>query len=231
MSAFKADLFKRFAKVFEQTYTRFLDLQKAEAQAREAQIETALERVRSRSLAMHKSDEIEDVISLVFEKLRELDVKMDSACILTFNQVAKGHTVWAANPDLFSVLSTYVPYNDDPINKTIYDLREHGHDFIDEIWTFEEKNIMYEYFFEHTDWKYFPDDMKQMVFNFEGWGMTGPLLKHSATLLVSYSQKTYSKHEKEIIKRLGKVFEQAYVRFLDLQKAEAQTREDRKSVV
>ena len=33
------DIFKRFAKVFEQTYTRFLDLQKAEAQAREAQIE------------------------------------------------------------------------------------------------------------------------------------------------------------------------------------------------
>ncbi len=35
------DIFKRFAKVFEQTYTRFLDLQKAEAQAREAQIEAA----------------------------------------------------------------------------------------------------------------------------------------------------------------------------------------------
>ena len=29
---------KRFAAVFEQSYTRFLDLQKAEAQAREAQI-------------------------------------------------------------------------------------------------------------------------------------------------------------------------------------------------
>ena len=44
------DIFKRFAKVFEQTYTRFLDLQKAEAQAREAQIEAALEKVRSTSL-------------------------------------------------------------------------------------------------------------------------------------------------------------------------------------
>ena len=33
------EIFQRFAKVFEQTYTRFLDLQKAEAQAREAQIE------------------------------------------------------------------------------------------------------------------------------------------------------------------------------------------------
>ena len=39
----------RFGKVFQQTYTRFLDLQKAEAQAREAQIEAALERVRSKN--------------------------------------------------------------------------------------------------------------------------------------------------------------------------------------
>jgi len=51
------DIFKRFAKVFEQTYTRFLDLQKAEAQTREAQVENALEKVRSRTMAMHKSEE------------------------------------------------------------------------------------------------------------------------------------------------------------------------------
>jgi hypothetical protein len=38
-------IMKRFANVFEQTYTRFLDIKKAEAQAREAKIETALERV------------------------------------------------------------------------------------------------------------------------------------------------------------------------------------------
>gem|GEM_PF-5045602 len=47
-------------KTFEQTYTRFLDLQKAEAQAKESKIEVALEKVRSRSLAMHKSDELSD---------------------------------------------------------------------------------------------------------------------------------------------------------------------------
>ena len=45
-------LLERFAGVFDLTYTRFLDLQKAEAQAREAQIEVALERVRARAMAM-----------------------------------------------------------------------------------------------------------------------------------------------------------------------------------
>src|SRR5437868_53013 len=52
------DVFKRFAAVFEQTYTRFLDLQKAEAQVREAKIEAAMERVRSRAMAMHESNHL-----------------------------------------------------------------------------------------------------------------------------------------------------------------------------
>ena len=58
------DIFKRFGKVFEQTYTRFADLKKAEAQAREAQIQLALERVRARTMAMHNSDELAEASSL-----------------------------------------------------------------------------------------------------------------------------------------------------------------------
>jgi hypothetical protein len=55
-------IFKRFAKVFEQTYTRFLDLQKAEAQAREAQVELSLERIRSKVTAMQESSELLDIV-------------------------------------------------------------------------------------------------------------------------------------------------------------------------
>ena len=46
---------KRFATVFDQAYLRFLDLQKAEAQAKGSQIELGLERVRARAMAMQKS--------------------------------------------------------------------------------------------------------------------------------------------------------------------------------
>jgi hypothetical protein len=68
------DIFKRFAKVFEQTYTRFLDLQKAEAQARESQIEASLERVRSRTMAMQKSEELADAAYVLFQQLNLLGV-------------------------------------------------------------------------------------------------------------------------------------------------------------
>jgi signal transduction histidine kinase/ketosteroid isomerase-like protein len=66
------DIFKRFANVFEQTYTRFLDLQKAEAQAREAQIEAALEKVRSRTMAMQSSNELQETAAVLFNEFKKL---------------------------------------------------------------------------------------------------------------------------------------------------------------
>src|SRR5213075_508256 len=68
------DVFKRFRNVFEQTYTRFLDLQKAEAQAREAQIEAALERVRSRTMGMQKSHELLEAAALLYNELFKLGI-------------------------------------------------------------------------------------------------------------------------------------------------------------
>ncbi|NKQ99509.1 hypothetical protein GUJ74_24100, partial len=44
-------IMKRFASVFSLTFSRYQDLKKTEAQAREAQIQLALERVRARMMA------------------------------------------------------------------------------------------------------------------------------------------------------------------------------------
>ncbi|MBK6536348.1 MAG: hypothetical protein IPG09_00775 [Ignavibacteria bacterium] len=71
----KEQIFIRFASVIGQTYRRFLDLQKAEAQAREATIEASLERVRSRTLAMQKSDELAETAAVVFKQLISLGIE------------------------------------------------------------------------------------------------------------------------------------------------------------
>jgi hypothetical protein len=62
----------RFSKVFEQAYVRFLDLKKAEAQAREAKIEMALEKIRSRTMAMQHSDELPEAANLLFLEVQAL---------------------------------------------------------------------------------------------------------------------------------------------------------------
>ena len=73
------NLFKRFRNVFELAYRRFLDIEKAIAQAREAQIEAALEKVRSRSMGMQKSEELKDVIKIVYQQLTNLKINLDHA--------------------------------------------------------------------------------------------------------------------------------------------------------
>ncbi|MEH6772213.1 sensor histidine kinase [Maribacter arcticus] len=216
----------RFGQVFEQSYTRFLDLERAEAQAREAQIEAALEKVRSRSMAMQKSDELKAVVSEVFEKLKGLNIAMDAACIYTFTEGSKDRTEWVANPELLSAATAcHVPF----INATMYtefmDAWEQGQDFFIRLWTEDEKNAYWKLLFEHSDYKNYSDEVKKIVFDSPGWGVSGGISKNSATFLVSYSEKYFSEEENEIVKRFGKVFEQAYTRFLDLKKAEAQARE------
>ena len=76
------EILERFARVFDQTYTRFLDLQKAEAQAREAQIQLALERVRARTMAMQKSEELKEVIQLVYEQFVHLNIHIEHPVLL-----------------------------------------------------------------------------------------------------------------------------------------------------
>jgi signal transduction histidine kinase len=56
------NIFKRFTSVFEQTYTRFLDLKKSEKRAREAEIDLSLERVRSQVTAMQASSDLFDIV-------------------------------------------------------------------------------------------------------------------------------------------------------------------------
>src|SRR4030095_6019837 len=70
------ELLKRFGAVFEQTYTRFNDLKQAEAQAKEAHIETALEKVRSRSMGMQKSEELKEVIKIIYQQLSYLKINL-----------------------------------------------------------------------------------------------------------------------------------------------------------
>jgi hypothetical protein len=62
-----AEVLDRFARVFGQTYTRYRDLKKAEEQARESQIEAALERVRSKAMAMHSSEDLGLTVDTFFQ--------------------------------------------------------------------------------------------------------------------------------------------------------------------
>src|SRR5204863_5032023 len=68
------DIMLRFAKVFDLTYTRFNDLQKAEAQAREAVKQASVDRVRAEIASMRTTNDLERITPLIWNELKTLGV-------------------------------------------------------------------------------------------------------------------------------------------------------------
>jgi signal transduction histidine kinase len=217
------DIFKRFGKVFEQTYTRFLDLKKAEAQAREAQIEAALERVRSRTMAMHKSEELLDVITVVSEQLQHVGIKFGT---VSFGKNSSSFDMdfWVAAPDMTSPIKMYAPYTDIPIYNRLKEAYRERRNYFSDTFTAEETKIWNQHFIDHNP-ELFSEKSRGYLTSRPGMTRTTVLLKNVFLFLINYDFVTYSKEEIEIVIRFAKVFEQTYTRFLDLQKAEAQARE------
>ncbi len=67
-------ILKRFGHVFEQSYTRFLDIQKAEALAHEAIKQTSLDRVRGEIASMRTSEDLNRITPIIWRELKTLEV-------------------------------------------------------------------------------------------------------------------------------------------------------------
>ncbi len=218
-------LLERFASVFNLTYTRFLDLQKAEAQARESQVEAALERVRSRSLAMHKSSELNEVVALLFAKLGDLGISADGVNINIQVEGTRDFDSWLAEPGHSYATCFRVPYFNHSVIDDIYNTYNAKKDLLTKIYSLEEKRTFFTYLYQNTGFKYLPEERKQMILDAPRWEVSIAFAEKIALSLHSYSGRVFSERENEILIRFAKVFGQSYIRFQDLKKAEENAKE------
>jgi signal transduction histidine kinase len=207
----------RFAREFGGVYQRFLDLTKVEAQALESKVEAALEKVRSRSLAMHSSDELIDVASMLFAQMKDLGFFLENAVVLIIpSEDRKSQTHFTANPDFFSATKFEVPDTDHPVfqSRALQGNldREAARDFA-------------EFLLTKTDYRNVPHDLKRKFREAEAYNYIIAINKYSRIVLDSWSPREFTEFERTTLHRFGIVFEQAYTRFLDLKKSEEQTRE------
>ena len=218
----------KMGAAFDLAYKRFEDLQKAEEQAKEAQIEAALEKVRSRSLAMHKSEELQEVVLEVHEKFRELDISMESrvAVIVVFDEDSKNYNQWIASAD-FSDMYISTPYFKHRILDDFWKAKQEGLKFYSRDYSEDEKNSYFKSFFEISNYNRTAEieTQAEWVYDQKFYTYSPAFQKNSSVGLADFSGISLTEGEIEIIKRFAKVFEQAYIRFMDLQKAEAQARE------
>lgn len=215
------EIFKRFGKVFEQTYTRFLDLQKAEAQVRESEIQLALERVRARTMAMYKSSELNEVAAVLFEQIRNLGGKLWGTGFALCNIEAGQDEFWFAN-ELGVMPPVTIPNTEDKVHRAMYQAWKEKKDYLLCENGGEELAQHYRYLNSLPQIKAFFEPVLEAGQEFPTWQQWHAAYFSKGYLLIITVERY---PEPDILKRFAKVFEQTYTRFLDLQKAEAQARE------
>jgi signal transduction histidine kinase len=218
------DIFKRFAKVFEQTYTRFLDLQKAEAAAKQANIEASLERVRARAMAMQTSDELNQLVALLFDELTRLDLILSRCIIWIFEPASFAARLWMANSeDKARAESFHIPFLNHPYYKAI--LRAWRQREAKWVYVLQGKNkrTIDDLLLNETELSRLADAVKAGIRTAEHTVVSGTL--HNFGMIEASGPVPHSEDQLEILYRFGKVFDLTYTRFNDLQKAEAQARE------
>ena len=217
------NLQKRSASVFNLAYKRFLDLKKAEAQTRQARIEAALEKVRSASMAMHQSEGLINVITVVFEQFHSLGIDLDLCFINVFQDNSKDFQAWTAT-GAGSCHLAIVPYFNHEFMSRMADAREKEEVFYTQLMSKRSKDRFMDHFYQTVKLK-IPQKRKNYIARGAGMAASVCLLKDVSITLSNYRGIVYGEEDNQILRRISKVFEQSYTRFLDLKQAEAQARE------
>jgi hypothetical protein len=218
------NLFKRFLKVFELSYQRYLDIENAESQAREARIETALERVRAKAMSMRHSSELSLLIYDLYKELTQLDARLDRCLLLIVNPDNLGITWWLSGKEgLLAENGFFVKNNEHPSHLAYLD----GWRYKKKKWQYllegEEKKAWDAFGFKETELALLPDFIKQDMIAVERIHLS--ISSDNFGSLIASSLDPLKEEHKEIVNRFANVFELTYTRFLDLQKAEARARE------
>ncbi len=199
-------LLERFAGVFDQTYTRFLDLQKAEAQARESQIQLAMERVRARTMAMQRSDELSETASLLFKQVSDFGIKVWSSAFQIWNADDISTTAWASAPDGGIQTPFRLPYNEDIFFKKIYEARQSGTDFFVMESSGKELEETYHYMFNLPGVKKYFDDALDSGFAIPKFQITHcAFFSQGYVMFITYEQVPEAH---DIFKRLFRQWDQ-----------------------
>jgi len=210
----------RFKSILDLTIRRYLDLRQAEAQTREATIEAALERVRTKAMAMHKSDDLNAAVSIVFEELDRLNPGMLRCGIGILNREKRSADVWTTT---IAEAGRVVQVSGDE-SMDIHPLLQGAFD----AWM---KQGDFSYLLEGDDMTdYYRAVMKTNFHLPESQVMvehaTGLQHHYYATTfqwgaLFAFRESGFTNEAKAVMKRFAGVFNLTYKRFLDIQHAEA----------
>ena len=218
--------FKRFAKVFEQTYTRFLDLQKAEAQAREAIKRASVDRVRAEIASMRTTNDLERITPLIWNELTILGVPFIRCGVFIMDDEQQQVHTFLSTPDGKAIAAFHLPY-DTP--GEIAQILAHWH-----------KKELYKQHWDEAQFIEFAQNLVQ-----QGAITSGEKYlteNHPTDLYLHFlpflqgmlyvgNTSPLSEDEMQLIQNLADAFSTAYARYEDFNKLEAAKQQIEKTLV
>jgi signal transduction histidine kinase len=214
-------ILKRFKNVFELSYRRYEDVSQAEAQAREAKIEAALERVRARAMAMQKSEDLGNAIEIVFGELDKLNLGIIRCGIGIISKERRSADVWTTTK---SDSNQAVQVSGDesmeihPLLRGAYDawLKQEDFDYL------LKGTDLNDYYKALTAVNYRLPESQSLVSGNEEKAQYYFNTIFPAGGLFAFGETAFSEETKNIMRRFAGVFNLTYTRFNDLKLAEYQ---------
>ncbi|GAB2764045.1 ATP-binding protein [Salinimicrobium soli] len=194
---------------------------------RELEIEAALERVRSQSMAMRHTSDLQEVVNTLAHQLLRINIDINGGIFIVVNEkVGRDIEIWGCGGAANYVEKAVIPYLDKPIYYHSVNSIKKKVDFLVEVYTREEKIEFFEHLFKYPPWKFTPEEKKKQLLSLEGgYTRSWCFSPNTSIFMINNTGRVFSEVDNELLKRFGKVFEQTYTRFLDLQKAEELARE------
>lgn len=93
------EILKRFGQVFEQSYTRFLDIRKAEALAHEAIKQASADRVRGEIASMRNSEDLNRITTIIWRELETLEVPFIRCGVFFIDKEKEEVQAYLTTPD------------------------------------------------------------------------------------------------------------------------------------
>ncbi|MDQ3193606.1 MAG: adenylate/guanylate cyclase domain-containing protein, partial [Bacteroidota bacterium] len=209
------NILNRFKAIIDLTFRRYFDLQKAEAQARESQIEAALERVRSKAMAMQKSEDLAEAVAIVFEELDKLKLGMLRCGIGIINKEKRSVDFWSISISKHGSaleISGDESMDTHPLLQGAFDAWLGQGDF--------------SYILQGDDLiKYYKSlpESQSVLLPSESVIQFYYVATFQAGGLFAFRETSFPDEAKTVMKRFADVFNLTYTRFNDLKQAEQQT--------
>ncbi|MFN1834775.1 ATP-binding protein [Balneola sp. MJW-20] len=214
----------RFAGAFDLAYRRFEDLKRAENQARKAQIEVSLERVRSRTSGMQRSEELGDVAVLIRKELRSLGFpELFESGYIEWKEEDGIQQGWMSDFEGRNMEPFQLPLNGDPV------LNERYQGYKDQLSLLHQevggKKLADHIIFAMPSIT--SDNVRHQVDNYfsDPTHFYHSFFEDGALKVIS--QEKLTPEQEQLLVRFTKVFKQTFARFKDLKIAEKQAYESR----